>query len=293
MVKKTRKSGSAHSITASQTLRGGKKGILSIPELRHAFEHIESFGRKCAASVHAKKTTKASAAASYAKEWKKTFGRSLPTKSAMASIEHYMSLSPGGKQRGGMAPVSGSELQPGIYAAPTLPGQTDGAGYTAHGSFLPYVEKGFSVGIPQDGLASMCGKQDSFPMPAANLGSNAVTPMGATPVGSTTYMKGGRRTRRRGLRRSQRGSGSNEIRAQTLRGGSASLAAAFRPMLSSNPPGVGHDAQMMFKSAALPASPDPTQPAFNYKANDVMVPNFDGLGVIDRNLNKEIVVGKN
>ncbi len=259
---------------------GGKKGILSIPQLRHAFEHIEAFGRKCAASVHAKKTTKSSAASSYAKEWKKTFGRALPAKSAMASIEHYMSLSPSGKQRGGMAPLSGSDLQPGIYAAPTLPGQTDGAGYTAHGSFLPYVEKGFYVGIPQDGLASTCGKQDSFPMPAANLGSNAVTPPGATPVGSTTYMKGGRRGRRtrRGLRRSQRG-------------GSAALAAAFRPVVSSNPPDVTHDMQMMFKNSALPASPDPTQSAHAYKANDVMIPDFGNVGVIDRNLNNEIISG--
>lgn len=269
MVKKTRKS-------------SNKKGILSIPELRHAFEHIESFGRKCAASVHAKKTTKSAAAQSYAKEWKKTFGRTLPSKSAMASIEHYMSLSPGrgGKQSGGMAPLSGSELQPGIYAAPTLPGQTDGAGYTGHGSFLPYVEKGFYVGIPQDGLASMCGKQDSFPMPAADLGSNAVTPPGAVPVGSTTYMKGGKRrsTRRRGLRRSQKG-------------GNAMVAAAFRPILSSNPPSVTHDMQMMFKNAPLPASPDPTQSAYSYKANDVMVPDFTGVGVIDRNLNNEIITG--
>lgn len=267
MVKKTRKS-------------GHKKGILSIPELRHAFEHIEAFGRKCAASVHSKKTTKSSAASNYAKEWKKTFGRALPAKSAMASIEHYMSLSPGGKQKGGMAPLSGSDLQPGIYAAPTLPGQTDGAGYTAHGSFLPYVEKGFYVGIPQDGLASTCGKQDSFPMPAADLGSNAVTPPGATPIGSTTYMKGGKRRTRRGLRRSSR-----------QRGGSAALAAAFRPMLSSNPPGVGHDMQMMFKNSALPASPDPTQSAYGYKANDVMIPDFGNVGVIDRNLNNEIIGG--
>ncbi len=267
MARKTRKS-------------GGKKGILSIPQLRHAFEHIEAFGRKCAASVYAKKTTKSSAASSYAKEWKKTFGRTLPAKSAMASIEHYMSLSPSGKQHGGMAPLSGSDLQPGIYAAPTLPGQTDGAGYTAHGSFLPYVEKGFYVGIPQDGLASTCGKQDSFPMPAANLGSNAVTPPGATPVGSTTFMKGGKRGRRtrRGLRRSQRG-------------GSAALAAAFRPVLSSNPPGVTHDMQMMFKNSALPASPDPTQSAHGYKANDVMIPDFGNVGVIDRNLNNEIISG--
>ena len=264
MVKKTRKS-------------GGKKGILSIPELRHAFEHIEEFGRKCAASVHAKKTTKNAAAASYAKEWKKTFGRALPSKSAMASIEHYMSLSPGGKQKGGMAPINSSGLQPGIYAAPTLPGQTDAAGYTAHGSFLPYVEKGFGVGIPQDGLASMCGKQDSFPMPAADLGSNAITPAGATPVGSTTFMKGGKRRTRKGLRRSRQ------------RGGSATLAAAFRPMLSSNPPSVSHDMQMMFKSSALPASPDPTQAATAYKANDVIIPDFHNVGVTDRDLGKEII----
>ncbi len=255
---------------------GKRKSAMSIPELRRSFESIEAVGRRLAAQVHAKKMSKSAAVTAYGKEWKRIFGRPFPHKNALAAIEHAMSV---GRQRGGgdsaPAPVSWSGLQPGVYSAPALPGVTTPAGYQANGSFLPYVEKGFEVGIPADGLASMCGKQDSFPMPAAQLGSNAVTPAGATPIGSTTYMKGGRRSNRntrKGLNR------------RRMRGGAASLAMAFRPLDSSNPSGVLYDQVTNFKGLPPPASPDPTQHAFNYQAGNIKVPDFGNAGAINRGI---------
>lgn len=293
MARKTRKSS------------GKRKSAMSIPELRRSFESIESIGRKLAAEVHAKKLSKSSAVTAYAKEWKRIFGRPFPHKNALAAIEHAMSMKkqhgggPGlplapltgggadmtplqemaaktGSMVGGSAPVSWSGLQPGNYVAPALPGQVTPAGYQANGSFLPYVEKGFDVGVPQVALASQCGNQPSFPMPAANLGSNAVTPAGATPIGSTTYMKGGRRGRnsRKGLTR------------RRMRGGAASLAMAFRPLDSSNPSGALYDQVASFKGIAPPASPDPTQPAASYQAGNIKVPDFGAIGAIGRDIPK-------
>ncbi len=260
MARKTRKSS------------GKRKSAMSIPELRRSFENIESIGRKLAAEVHGKKLSKSSAVTAYAKEWKRIFGRPFPHKNALAAIEHAMSVK---KQRGGgsePAPVSWSGLQPGVYSAPALPGVTTPAGYQANGSFLPYVEKGFDVGVPAPALASTCGNQPSFPLPASDIGSNAVTPQGATPIGSTTYMKGGRRGRK-GLTR------------RRMRGGSAPLAMAFRPLDSSNPSGVLYDQVASFKGLPPPASPDPTQPAFSYQAGSIRVPEIN-ISAINRDIPK-------
>ena len=296
MARKTRKSS------------GKRKSAMSIPELRRSFESIETIGRKLAAEVHAKKLSKSSAVTAYAKEWKRIFGRQFPHKNALAAIEHAMSVK---KQHGGAdmtplqemaaksgsmsmsgggepAPVSWSGLQPGIYVAPALPGQITPAGYQANGSFLPYVEKGFDVGVPQIALASQCGNQPSFPMPAANLGSNAVTPAGATPIGSTTYMKGGSVPSSTGdqtpLRGGRRGRSRKGLTRRRMRGGAASLAMAFRPLDSSNPSGFLYDQVTSFKGMTPPASPDPTQPAASYQAGNIKAPDFGGIGAIGRNL---------
>lgn len=290
-----------------------RSGIKSIPELRRAFEHIEPFAHKLAGQVHSKKLTKSAASEAYAKEWKKVFGRPIKAKSAQASIEHYMSL---GKQhggayasepaellnsasnvrttaaqrgsgsnniraqtlRGGSAPVTWSDTQPGIYAAPTLPGQVDAAGYTAYGSFLPYVEKGFSVGIPADGLAATCDGKNSWPMPAADIGNNQVPPKGDIPLGATTFIK----PQAGGLRRSR------AKRTRKQKGGSAMLAAAFRPFDATNPTSVTHDAMMSFKGQGLPASPDPSDPSWSYNSGKVMAPTVGAISAINRNLMTDV-----
>ncbi len=289
-----------------------KSGIKSIPELRRAFEHIEPFAHKLAAQVHTKKLTKSAASEAYAKEWKKVFGRPMKSKSAQASIEHYMSLGKqhggdstppnpliiGGAyasepaellnsasnvpttaatplQRGGAAPVTWSDTQPGIYSAPTLPGQVDAAGYTAYGSFLPYVEKGFSVGIPADGLAATCDGKNSWPMPAADIGNNQVPPKGDIPTGATTFIKpqaGGKRVKR----------------TRKQKGGAAMLAAAFRPFDATNPTSATHDAMMSFKGQGLPASPDPSDPSWSYRTANVQAPALGAISAINRNLMTDV-----
>ena len=117
------------------TRKSSKSSALSIPELRRGFEHIEEVARRLVASVAAKKMTKAAAITEYAKEWKRIFHRTLPSKSAEASIEFAMTVRSGPTrkrlQRGGQAPIDFG-LQPGIYSAPTLPGQVDAGGYTLH-----------------------------------------------------------------------------------------------------------------------------------------------------------------
>jgi hypothetical protein len=266
-----------------------KSGIKSIPELRRAFEHIEPFAHKLAAQVHSKKLTKSAASESYAKEWKKVFGRPMKSKSAQVSIEHYMSLGKqrGGEaellnsasgvpsQRGGAAPINWSDTQPGVYSAPTLPGQIDAAGYTAYGSFLPYVEKGFSVGIPADGLAATCDGKNSWPMPAADIGNNQVPPKGDIPLGATTYIKpqaGGKRVKR----------------TRKQKGGTAMLAAAFRPFDATNPTSATHDAMMSFKGQGLPASPDPSDPSWSYRTANVQAPAIGAISAINRNLMTDV-----
>lgn len=341
MVKKTRKA---------------SKGIQSIPLLRRSFEHIETYGRGLAQAVHNKTMSKNSASVAYGKEWKKTFGRALPTKSAQASVEHYILLAPASKSKrgrtlkggdatsphpsemnlkGGQAPVEQvvSDLQPGIYAAPTLPGQvvgqfggvpsemnlkggdaqaTPATGFTAYGNFLDWVDKGFNAVTWKDSLQATCCQPNTIPTTTPpGMGDNRVigwrggaacsdagapwpiksdvTPPGSVPLGATTWIKPGP-----GL---SGGSVSSETGDQTLRGkrktrrhnkkqngGNAALAFAFRPLVATNPTSVGHDAMMGWKGQGFPASPDPTDMAASYKAGNVIVPKFDDLSAINRDL---------
>ncbi len=271
----------------------GKKGVLSIPALRRAFEHMDAHAKKLAASVKAKKTTKAAAAAAYSKEWKRTMGRTLPAKSAEATISQAMHMSGGSasaSQRGGMAPVSWSTGAGSPTNTPGLPGELSAAGGSAYGAYPGYVVKGFD-NIMWESPAANCSKQDSFPMPAADLGSNAVTPAGATPLGATTYTaKGGRRKTRKGRRMKQHGAGLGNLFASIIpgmsetSGGNAAMSMMYRPFGGTNPTGVGADMQYQWKGMAPGASPSAVDPAFSYRTNNVAVPNFDNLGAIDRTL---------
>jgi hypothetical protein len=301
--------------------RKASKGIQSIPLLRRSFEHIETYGRGLAQAIHKKTMSKHSASVAYGKEWKKTFGRALPPKSAVASVEHYMSLAPASKSKrgrtfkGGQAPLEQvvSDLQPGLYAAPTLPGQvvgqfggsaTPSTGYTAYGNFLDYVTGGFDAVTWKDSLQATCGQPNTIPTTTPpGMGDNRVigwrgggacsdagapwpiksdvTPPGSVPLGATTWIKpgpgltGGKRKTRRIKR-------SDIKRKQS--GGNASLAFAFRPLTATNPTSVGHDAMMGWKGQGFPASPDPTDMAASYKAGSIIIPKVQDLSAIQRDL---------
>ena len=244
---------------AHKTRKSRKSSVMTIPELRRGFEHIEAFAQQLATAVLAKKKSMNDASDEYAKEWKRTFHRVLPAKSARASVELALTHSPRKGLRamkGGMAPVNATDTQPGIYSAPTLPGQVDAGGYTLYAQVPNYVQSGFNAVTWQPSHQTLCGIENTTPQLAANLGSNAVSPPGSA---GALAIRGGRRTKRRATRH----------RGRKQKGGDASIALAFRPITATNPTTISHDAQMAWKGQSLPASPDPTDPAFTYKMTSV------------------------
>jgi hypothetical protein len=255
----------------------GAKSALSIPELRRGFEHIEEYSRRLVDQLVHKKITRAAAVADYSKEWRRVFHRALPAASAEASIDFAMSAKPARHtkkrgQRGGAAPVEAvmGGQQPGIYAAPTLPGQVSPGGYTLYDQVPNWVQSGFNGVTWNDSHQVLCGIENSTPKLPADLGSNAV---------SASSMKGGGAQSRtpKGLKRTRK-----------QRGGNASLALAFRPLEATNPTSVGYDAQMAWKGGPAPASPDTTDPAFAYRSASAVIPDIKNLGAIDRNMSADV-----
>ncbi len=288
------------------TRKSGKSAALSIPELRRGFEHIEEVARRLVASVGAKKMTKAAAISDYAKEWKRIFHRTLPSKSAEASIDFAMTARSGPtrrRQRGGMAPVDFGQ-QPGIYSAPTLPGQVDAGGYTLHAQVPNYVSSGVAFnGVTwQDSHQALCGKEDTTPAISASMGSNAVMKGGGLAEdqglmhqetslpgsAGALFIKGGRRTRNLASAKNRKGLA---FARKTMRGGNAPLAAAFRPFSAENPTSVANDAQTAWKGMPLPASPSPADPAWNYQASNVKAADFGGIDVINRVMSSDVTSG--
>lgn len=241
--------------------RGTRKSkkSLTIPALRQSFAHLESIAKSCAAAVAVHKKTKSAAAQEYAREWKRVFHRSLPLKSAEAAIAFAATNKGTRKQKGGMAPIN-HDLRAGVMAAPTLPGQTDAAGYTMYGQVPAYVASGFDKMMFQNSLTTTCnnGNDPYTPSPYADIGNNAVVPAGAggALTGSAIRMSGG--AKRRTYRR-----------VKKQRGGMASLTDAFRgatygAVASTNPSSIIQDGITSMRGLPSPASPAAEDSNWNY-----------------------------
>ena len=149
MVRKTRK--------IKEVKKVKQEKSMTIPELRKAFEHVETFTHKHDYNVEA-----------FRKEWKKTFGKEVSVAAAKEYLEFLQNNKAKKGQEGGMAPLN-YVMRPGV----DLP----------YGNFPPYVSSGFGVGVQQDSLQARCGSENSTPLVPANMGSNLV-------------MKGGKKTRK-------------------------------------------------------------------------------------------------
>ena len=252
---------------ARKSTRKGSKAM-SIPALRQSFEHMESIAVSLATDVASKKMTKGAASTAYGKEWTRVFHRDLPSKSASAAIDYSLTVKPlrrGRKtMRGGMAPVGWTTVPQ--QTAPALPGQMPASGYVAPPNVLPYVSSGFDAVTWKDSLSVGCTSGvNPSPAPYADIGVNAVVPAGAAGANSVAgSMKGGRR-----------------LRTRKQRGGSALLAAAYRPVLSENPSTFLHDMQTAWRGQVPAASPSPTDPAFTYKFNGASASDLN-MGAINR-----------
>lgn len=211
-----------------------KKGLMTIPQLRKAFDHIE---RYTTSLLHS--TTDASQRRkAFQKEWRKVFHRDVDDKSADAYLEFEekkvgkKSGTRKQKQQGGAA-LAGAPLD---YS--TRPG-IDGI----YGVFPAYVSSGLSF-----------YNDINLEAPLAGCGTENTTPKVPISIGSNEVQKGGRRTRK-----AKRQEGVTRVTTGHRGGAFPSIsefaqAASFRPVMATAPPSITYNAQMEFKGLPSPPS---------------------------------------
>ena len=143
--------------------RKRKVKILTIPQLRNAFEQIDHEIKR----ILAKHPINESSIKEFQSCWKKIFGKQIDTNTAGSYLEIQSKTKKTNKnrtirkQRGGVAPVD-FQTRPGI----------DGT----HGTFLPYISSGFKFYDQINNIAmdSSCGKENISPSISQDMGSNQV-----------------------------------------------------------------------------------------------------------------------
>lgn len=136
-----------------------QKQALSIPELRNAFEYIESFAHSCKGDVKA-----------FREEWKKVFYKELDKESAQSYLEHVATLKKPAKKGG--AALAGAPLdytlRPGIHIMPA------GLNANSYAQVPNYVASGFWNPEPAR-LLDPLPQQYRFPTSVpAGMGDNTV-----------------------------------------------------------------------------------------------------------------------
>ena len=191
---------------------------MSIPEIRSALQYIDSY-----ASVALKKSDDMRAAAvDFAKEWHAVFQKKLSIDDALEYMKHVASLNTGKKgQKGGMA-----ELDYTMRAGTIAP----------YGVFLPYVSKGFDVGVPEMSETALC----------AAGGTPALIPY---PDTGSNLMKGGSKGKK-----------------QTGAGFMDTLKQVWSHPPASAPPSVVSDAISTWRGQPIGPGGDSTTRAYTYIA---------------------------
>ncbi len=147
----------------TQKKRAAKAPAMTIPELRSSMEYIVSYSQSLASK--GSKSVK-DAAKDFAAEWKKVFGKTLPTKTAEQYVKHMMSMrSPRSKK--GTRKMRGGAYDDSIGAP--LGYQLGPGADLPYGKFEQYVSKGFWN--PEPAILADCGKQTGV-LPYPETGSN-------------------------------------------------------------------------------------------------------------------------
>lgn len=255
-----RHKGTRHLLRKRHTTEHHAKDVLTIPELRRAFEHIEQF------VVGNLGAPKGELVSGLQEEWKNTFHKTLDKKDAEAYVDYVHGmhkLTKASKRhgtrrhRGGGGPLAGAPLdyttRPGLYIAP-------GINQGSYALVPAYVDKGFWNPEPGHSYDPVPG-QTRFPTHAPpGMGSNAVADIGRQSGGK----KGGKRHRSRKLLRQR---GGNTIFDNTK---TAIQQFMMRPIPSTVPPSFAQDLQTMARGQQLGASPEASQPSFQYQMGAYM-----------------------
>jgi len=228
-----KRQGKRKSKTQKKQLKQSKQGhIMTIPQLRKAFEHVETF-----VEIHSQKP-KRELVQLFQEEWKKTFYKEIDVADAEAYVDHALQEinqkhPRQRKHSGGAQPLAGAALladtRPGVYISP-------GVNSGSYAQVPAYIDKGFwnpAIGRTYDPVQG----QTTFPV---------YTP---TTLGSNAALKGG--TRRRQKSRNQKGGSILGALNQFF---------TMRPVFFTVPPtSIGDDATSAAMAKPLPQSSDPSQ----------------------------------
>ena len=198
---------------------------MTIPQLRKAFDHIESYTEGLLKrEKDAKKRRQA-----FREEWMRVFHRSIDDKAADAYLHFESKKGKKGKTRRmkGGAALSGAPLD-----SSTRPGL-----YGVYGNFPEYIGAGFSFGNDINKMAIQEGCNSAaeaakFQLPSKGFG------------GPSLAQNGGKRGR------SRRGRGTRKMRGGAPTLSEFASALSFRPLLSSAPPTTAYSSMMEYKGAA-------------------------------------------
>jgi len=213
-----------------------KVHIMTIPEIRRAFEHVETF-----VEIHASKP-KHELVTAFQNEWRLTFKKEVDEEGAKAYVEHVLSELPkkhpkhrrhhGGAIPLSGAPILGGETHPGVYIAP-------GVNQYSYAQVPAYVDKGFWNPEQARDYDPVPGQTHYVTRTPAGLGSN------------------------------QAGGSSKTRKQRKLAGGglwSDMRQMVFNPFMSSDPPPyILKDIGSYLNATGMPPSPDASQRHPDYK----------------------------
>jgi hypothetical protein len=213
--------------------------IMTIPELRRSFEHIETF-------VHQHKRSK-DLVKMLQEEWLKVFKKKLDKESASAFVNHTVKES---GMIGGGGQLTGAPLdytmRPGLYISP-------GIDQGSYARVPNYVSSGFWNPEPGQSYDRVIGQTVYPDRTPAGLGDNTVIGL---KIGG-----GGNSSSRKTKKNKRKQSGGDPLR--TL--GTALNQFLFRPIDSTSPPSVAQDVLTASKGESLGPSPLSYQNKLDYQ----------------------------
>ena len=241
-----------------------KKSIMTIPQLRRAFDHIESF---TSGLLQREKDIKKRRQA-FQEEWMKVFHHAVDEKATDAYLQFEAKKKKGSKTRRmkGGAALAGAPLdystRPGIYGV--------------YGTFPEYISGGFAT--MGNATNKMAIQEDCNSAAAAAKFQAPYTGFGAASLAQS----GGKSRRRKG-----RGRKTRKMRGGAPTWGEFASAASLRPLTSSAPPSLAYTALAEWKgSEAYPSSlANTAAPGYRSIPAQIQAPT---AGQITRNLASEL-----
>jgi len=227
--------------TNTKSIKSKSKAIMTIPELRRSFEHMETFALK---HGHGKDAVRL-----FQEEWLRVFKKKLDTEGAQIYIDHVTKQQKQQKQQGGAQPLMGAPLdydtRPGLYISP-------GVNQGSYAQVPAYVQSGFWNPEIAQTYDKVPGQTSFVTRTPLGMGDNTV-------IG----LKGGGKGRRRRTQRQQLKQSGGTDPLTTI--GTALGQLLFRPFGGSSPPSIGQDLQTALRGQPLGPSPLPDQTKHAYQ----------------------------